>query len=226
MKNFIILISLMFFTAYFISCEDDPFEKDSGTFVDSRDNHKYRWVRIGKQIWMAENLAYNPHVCSPADSCGTYIYDYEGSGPYGENYIAYGCLYTWEKAQEACPQGWHIPTDEEWKELEQFLGMKLNEINDLGFRGELENVGGKLKDAKVGWESPNIGATNEVNLNARGGGYFTTRFTGKNEFTRYWSSTQELEEYMITRDLFNYSPAIQRGLSEKTDALSIRCIKN
>ena len=69
-KLLFLIVSLTLFT----SCqEDDPFSGDSGTFKDKRDGQVYKWVRIGDQIWMAENLAYIPYVC-PADSqCGIWV---------------------------------------------------------------------------------------------------------------------------------------------------------
>jgi uncharacterized protein (TIGR02145 family) len=121
--------------------------KDTNTFIDPRDGHKYRWVKIGSQIWMAENLAYMPHVNPPKkQEDGIWVYDYDGEdvaeAKATENYQKYGCLYDWAMAmnidtkyleqpwngnsemhQGICPPGWHLPTDGEWKTLEKSLGM-------------------------------------------------------------------------------------------------------
>ncbi len=121
--------------------------KDANTFIDPRDGHKYRWVKIGSQIWMAENLAYMPHVNPPKkQEDGIWVYDYDGEdvaeAKATDNYQKYGCLYDWamamdidtkyleqpwngnsEKHQGICPPGWHLPTDGEWKTLEKSLGM-------------------------------------------------------------------------------------------------------
>ncbi len=121
--------------------------KDANTFIDPRDGHKYRWVKIGNQIWMAENLAYMPHVNPPKkQEDGIWVYDYDGEdvaeAKATENYQKYGCLYDWAMAmdidtkyleqpwngnsemhQGICPPGWHLPTDGEWKVLEKALGM-------------------------------------------------------------------------------------------------------
>ncbi len=121
--------------------------KDANTFTDPRDGHKYRWVKIGGQVWMAENLAFMPWVNPPKkQEYGIWVYDYEGEdvaeAKATENYQMYGCLYDWATAmalepkyleerwggdtvehQGICPPGWHLPTDGEWKVLEKALGM-------------------------------------------------------------------------------------------------------
>ncbi len=121
--------------------------EDANTFIDERDRHKYKYVQIGKQIWMAENLAYMPHV-NPVNKqeYGIWVYDYDGSdvaeAKTTENYQKYGCLYDWptamglgpeflenswkgdsENHQGLCPPGWRMPSDKDWIELERFLGM-------------------------------------------------------------------------------------------------------
>ncbi len=99
-----------------------------GTFTDLRDGHTYKWVKIGNQTWMAENLAFLPWVTSLlGNPSGYYINGYGGASTIEpkqtSNYKKYGVLYGRESAQRACPAGWHLSTDEEWKTLEIFLGM-------------------------------------------------------------------------------------------------------
>ena len=133
----------------------------TGAFVDSRDQNVYRYVKIGKQIWMAENLNYETpkppeafQILYEEDSV-SFCYDNDP-----ENCKVYGRLYTWDavladtlcrshacsgdqKKQGICPDGWHFPTRDEWKKLFQFVADSL-------YGGSLDSVEYALK-ATSGW---------------------------------------------------------------------------
>jgi hypothetical protein len=106
-----LLILLLFFVANIFA---------QNTFTDSRDGQVYKYVKIGTQTWMAENLNYKIES-------GSWCYDNEES-----NCEKYGRLYDWNTAIKVCPKGWHLPSDEEWDDI------VLNGFSDLqigGFRG-------------------------------------------------------------------------------------------
>jgi len=124
------------------------FAQQKGTFTDPRDNKKYNTVKIGKQIWLAENLNY-----SGSDGYLGLCYDKDP-----ENCQKYGRLYDWSEAmgidrafnkkiyvsknakqQGVCPAGWHLPNDKEWQALIDFVGG--------------DKVAGKKLKAKEGWKA-------------------------------------------------------------------------
>jgi uncharacterized protein (TIGR02145 family) len=153
------------------------------------DGNYYKVVKIGSQIWMAENLKtthYSDGTIIPLleDSVSWINLDYTSKAYcYYNNRVEYsdiyGALYNWAAAmngtsssnlnpsgvQGVCPDGWHLPSDSEWKELEMYLGMSQIEANKSGNRGTVE--GGKLKSSGYTyWESPNTGATNSSGFTA------------------------------------------------------------
>lgn len=96
------------------SVEDSP----SGTFIDARDGHEYKYVKIGESVWMAENLAYQTSrgICYNTD-------------------CSRGRFYTLDEATQACPEGWHVATDEDWIKIETLFGMTIQEARKEGWRG-------------------------------------------------------------------------------------------
>jgi uncharacterized protein (TIGR02145 family) len=204
------LILMGVLLAFAISCDkDDDNNSDSAkTFKDSRDGKVYKTVKIGNQIWMAENLAYAP-------SSGNYwAYDNDNS-----NVETYGYLYDWETACDVCPDGWHLPTDAEWTELTDYLG---------------ENAGGKLKatgtiEAGTGlWYDPNTGATNETGFTALPGGYhdYYGTFNRIGIFGYWWSATEYLANYAWCRDVVYDYGSVSRGRGDKELGISVRCLRD
>jgi uncharacterized protein (TIGR02145 family) len=98
------------FLLLFIICFLTGYGQRTGTFTDTRDGKVYKTVKIGDQIWFAENLSFK------ADS-GCWAYDDN------EKFATiYGYLYSFRTAEKVCPKGWHLPTDAEWKQLIDYLG--------------------------------------------------------------------------------------------------------
>ena len=220
-----------------------------GTLEDI-DNNIYRTIRIGNQVWMAENL----RVTRYAD--GTQIRYVDNATDWGtwENpraytwynlnetiKYAYGALYSWEGAmngeessstnpsyiQGVCPYGWHLPSDEEWKELEMELGMSQTEADDTGDRGT--DQGGKLKEIEYfHWYNRNDGATNESGFTALPGGYIGhyDSFRDLNYYGYWWTATLEDETEPWYRMLDGMVTMVKRFSGFDDAGMSVRCVQN
>jgi uncharacterized protein (TIGR02145 family) len=179
-------------------------ESPYGSFIDSRDNTTYKTIQIGSQIWMADNLDFETESGS---------WEYENSSINGSNY---GRLYNWETAQQACPDGWHLPTNMEWITL----------ITHLGGAGL---AGGKLKETGTAhWKIPNSYATNESYFSAIPGGLRTPAedFLNMGEKAYFWTSSSDDNTNAFFRKLDYDRASIAYGPKGKSSALSIRCVKD
>lgn len=199
----------------------------SGILCRDNDGNNYKTVKIGTQVWMAENLkttTYNDGTPIPlvTDSSAWSHLITPGYCWYkndAANSNTYGALYNWFTVNtgKLAPAGWHVPTDEEWITLITYLG------------GE-KVAGGKLKETgKIFWKSPNQGAVNESGFTALPAGQRdyngTFSVMGKDGF--WWSVT----EYGTTgkvwyRSLdYNYA-GVLRVSHNKKNGFSIRCIQD
>jgi uncharacterized protein (TIGR02145 family) len=201
------------------------------SFADPRDGHIYKYVTIGSQTWMAENLAYLPQVdrasTGSASSPAYYVYDYLGTDTdYAKtlsNYSKYGVLYNLPAALEACPPGWHLPTDEEWKQLEQYLGMDQSD-SDLDRFRNTGSVGSDMKSIS-GWENSGNGAGQLFNALPAGFRNKGGTFEDLGVFTGFWSSSAK-DLYGIYRALFDFSNGVFRDYWYGSGGFSVRCIKD
>lgn len=213
---------------------------DTGSFTDPRDNNSYQTIKLGNQWWMAENLKYLPAISpSSTESLNQpvyYVYDYEGNNRdearSSANFETYGVLYNWPAAREACPAGWHLPTDEEWKILEKFLGMSTEDADAAGLeRGS--NEGSKLSGNSGLWEAGNL--TRDYEFGITGFEALPGGFRGKDggfdrlgEVGLWWSSSQweSSENYAWRRGLLYDYTIVHRSYSTKEDGFSVRCVKD
>ncbi len=209
-----------------------PKPENTGTFTDGRDGHVYKYVKIGSQTWMAENLAFLPSVSPSGEGdqrepfC--YVYGYNGNNiaevRATENYKTFGVLYNWTAALKYCPVGWHLPSDEEWKQLEITLGICWEQANSTGTRGA-EN-GAKLK-SQEGWFKSGNG-TNASNFSALPGGgrYGDGNFGNIGASGFWWSSSQFGSAFAWGRGLGCDGQGIQKGVNNMEGGFSVRCIKD
>ncbi|TSA34274.1 MAG: hypothetical protein D4R64_12275 [Porphyromonadaceae bacterium] len=174
------------------------------TITDIRDGQSYQAIQMGDAWWMAENLRYD---------AGEGSYCYENNATRCENY---GKLYTWEAAMRSCPNGWHLPSLQEFETMIDLIGGP-------------EIAGGKLKDLERQlWKDVNVGATNEVGFTALPAGrrYDSGLFAGISYYAQFFSSTEynNREAFNMTIG-YDYANAFIYNY-KKAYAISVRCVKD
>jgi len=201
--------------------------------ADIEDN-LYGTVNIGNQVWMTENLKTTrlndntviPNV--PDDS--TWVHLSTPAYCWLRNDLqykdVYGALYNWFTAEtgKLCPSGWHVPSDDEYKVLEQTLGMAASQLDLLDWRGT--DQGSKMKSS-AGWADGENG-TNSSGFSALPGGYRWAKngaFNGIGMITYFWSSELN-DSYGWYRRLDGPNSDVFRSGTSKTGGKYIRCVKN
>jgi len=207
-------------------------------FTDDRDGQHYNVLKIGNQLWMAENLKYLPQVVGSATgSVSTpyyYVYGYNGTvvaeAKATTNYDVYGVLYNWPAAmngapsstsnpsgvQGVCPTGWHLPSTAEFNELTDYLG-------------GTDGSGGKLKETGIShWFSPNEGATNETGFTALPGGRRGNNgvFSYRGSFCYWWCTTYSNTDRSYYHHLSYDHNNFNRNIITLDSGFSVRCIKD
>ncbi len=207
--------------------------------VTDTDGNFYPVIKIGNQCWTALNLKtsrYNDGTSiitglSASQWSNTTTGAYAIYNDNAANNDTYGKLYNGYAVStgKLCPLGWHIPTDEEFNELEKFLGLSETELNNTGERGTTEAIGGKLKSIWL-WDAPNTGATNSSGFDAVPAG--TRNSVGDyivlNQYTDFWTSTNYASDnnYLWDHHLYYNGSGVGRIYQTKDKGYSCRCVKN
>jgi uncharacterized protein (TIGR02145 family) len=179
--------------------------KKGESFVDKRDGKAYNTVAVGNQVWTAENISFKP---SGAQS---WAYDNDEN-----NSKKYGRLYTWKAAQEACPQGWRLPSEKDWASLIDFLGG--------------ENLAGtKLKASGDDWSGRNTSGRNESGFSLLPAGSRAMHkrsddFQSLGRSTTLWTSTATTSRDAVVFSILEGDSVI-RATSNHDAGMSVRCIK-
>lgn len=172
----------------------------TSSFKDERDGRKYKTIKIGKQIWMAEN------------------FDYDNNQFKSYKNEKYGRYYDWETANKIAPKGWHLPTDEEWTELHDYLG---------------EDAIYKMTTMK-GWYSEYDGLINSNSSGFTGlpGGFYMRsngELMGETTSCDWWSSTETHpnSKYVWGRKIWHEHSDFKRNDNYSKDYyLNVRLIKD
>lgn len=160
----------------------------------------YHTVLIGSHCWLRENIEHETGT--------SWCYNNDPS------YCSYyGRLYDYQTAVSVCPQGWHLPSDDEWKEMEIFLGMSQSEVDLTGWRGT--DQGSQLKPGGTTGFSAlmagtyNLGFFSEMSVN----GYF-------------WTGSSATSTNAWIRMVGTSGSKIARYQGLKNNGLSVRCLKD
>ena len=204
---------------------------DDDTVADI-DGNIYQTVQIGDQEWMAENLKTTHYNNGDEIPTGWPSYD----GAYAvysndpSNSEIYGNLYNWYAAVDdrgICPAGWHVPTDEEWMELEMELGMSYEDAHDFGYRGT--DQGSQLAGNANLWNSGQLVSTPAFGSSgflALPGGYRISYgnydFVGSIGY--FWSSSESGSDIAWYRLLYYGTSGVVRIYYYKRCGFSIRCV--
>jgi len=194
--------------------------------VTDIDGNAYSTVAIGDQVWMAENLKTTHYNNGDPIPTGYANPEWAGlsTGAYAvynddpQLFEIYGSLYNWhavDDARDICPEGFHVPSDEEWTILTDYLG-------------GTNIAGGALKEAGLDhWLSPNTGATNSSGFTALPGGY--RRYTdgsylNLHYYGYFWTSSLGINDEAWGRKMVSSSSGISRTRHNKLNGYSVRCI--
>ena len=173
-----------------------------GTLTDTRDGQTYKTVVIGEQTWMADNLNYETE--------NSYCYDDDPS-----NCSKYGRLYTWAAAKTVCPEGWHLPSYDEWNTL--FTAV-----------GGISTAGAKLK-SQTGWAAYD-GITNEDSFGfsalPAGCKYSLGDYDYEGSQAYFWSSSEDGSDYAYNMLLDYYGDNVRLLNTSKSLGFSVRCLKD
>lgn len=191
-------------------------------------NQKSKTVTIGDQVWMAENLNVDmfrngdpiPHAQTAeewrqAGENGQPAWCYYDNDP--ANGKIYGKLYNWYAVSDwrgLAPEGWRIPSDEDWEKLIKLIG------------GE-DVAGGKLKATDTTyWRGPNEGANNETGFTGLPGGLYSGgSFDYLGSIGSWWSSTG-YSSNAWGRLMFYNGGGVYRNSFDQSCGFSVRCVRD
>ena len=182
------------------SCKTETEDNcEYGTLTDSRDGQTYKTVKIGDQVWMAENLNYENgnSMCYSDDTTKC---------------SKSGRIYTWDAAKEVCPSGWHLPDSLEWEAL----------FSAVGTRGK---AGRNLKST-TGW-ADNGNGVDAYGFSVLPIAFWdVSEFIARDEYAKFWSSTEVGADKAELQDFYMSYDSVLHGSFSKKMALSVRCVKD
>ncbi|GEM_PF-1861891 len=234
-----ILLKLVVWVVFFIAQPIASYgQTQSGEFTDSRDGQSYRWVTIGQQTWMGENLNVGTRIDSTIDATNNATIEKYCYRDDTLNCREYGGLYQWDEmmqyqpsdtgnpgsVQGVCPEGWHVPTHKEWSELAQYIS---DEMGPYQFDGsKWEGVGLHLKDS-LRWDNGDNG-TDDYGFAALPSGFRmpdSGKYVTLGSASYQWAASEMDSTSGYTRRMMGWDDLEIMGL-DKNDGAAVRCIRN
>ena len=222
---------------------ESKYDDATQTLLDKRDGTTYKTVKIGNQIWMAENLKYKTEGGNADDLEGSLCYDNKA-----ENCEVQGRLYNWNAAmdipqeyesarwlkinyprQGICPGGWHLPTDDEWQELVDYV------IADIGEDNLMASLCVKTEDSDYDDDKLQFVDKYGFSVGCGNGWYHDYgvksvhvekfgQLIYESQYTLFWTATETFEP--LAREFSLKGPAHSVGQFGKTIYVSVRCLKD
>ena len=230
-------------------------EIDLFTGCKDYDGNIYNTVKIGNQVWMAENLKSTkyadgveiPYITD--NTAWTNLHDNNTDDAYcfynNDASLGYGALYTYAAAvngmpynginsvQGVCPTGWHLPSDAEWTEFENYLianGHNYDGTTSGNKIGKsLASTSGWEISGKVGDVGNNQSSNNSTSFSALPGGYrgsYDGSFDSVGIYGVWWSSTESNSSSAYYRYLSYSNAYVYRSSNDKSGGFSVRCLRN
>jgi len=210
--------------------EVEHYGKMKKQFCDERDGQKYVYVQIGEQIWMAQNLKYA--ICG--SKCGAEEnYWLKLKDDNSEICDKYGRLYDWNTALTVCPEGWHLPSDEEWEVLKDYAGNSIagTRLKTVGYDWACEYSEPLYKrditHSQIAECYDLIEGTDDYGFSALPGSYgiYTGRFYNVGEEGHWWSAT-EYQDHAYFLIMGYYFGVVGKLHDWRTSFRSVRCVKD
>jgi uncharacterized protein (TIGR02145 family) len=217
-----------------MTCQEDG--KITSSFRPNRNNDApvYNMVQIGNQIWMAEDLRYiiadgTGSWCADGDpdndprTCSYRLYDWATAMGIDSKYNneSYPKATESYKTQGICPNGWHLPSDDEWDELMMTVNPECTANADCAGAGTL------LKAADE-WKSSSVpSGTDAYGFSALPGGFYDEgHFLGVGYNNTWWSASENNASNAYERMMYNSNESVDQRSDSKISGFSVRCVKD
>lgn len=224
--------------------------KDCGLLIDY-DGNSYHTVVIGNQCWMRENLRTTHYADGQALKLGTNVSETERFYYYPNNeqgqVKSYGLLYNWFTAingakateenpstvQGICPNGWHLPSNTEWMDLEDYVGYH----NDYHCGTDVNNIARALASPE-GWHKDfmthgqpcciveSLSANNATGMSVLPAGDYNGTYAGFGTDCGFWTASEGSDVSSPIHHYYYTNAVIEINCTPKEAAYSVRCVQN